>query len=329
MTPNPTRSTLHARRSTLFPFPTYGWIGLGLILCEEVAMTCNHFHAAPGFFWYELAGWATPVCWWGYILLVDAYLYRRRGESLIMNRREIFWLQCILSFSFWVWFEGYNVLMPGWQYVNLIEYKPYRFAGYIFAFATIMPGMFETTELIQFWGCCRTWKRNSETFKRQACEIADNTGPNSPAAARHSPLIPSFWLNLSIFIGALFCFVPPLLGGRYGGYLWAFVWCGWVFLLDPINYRRGGQSIFGDWAGGDFSRFGQLMIAGAICGFLWEFWNFWATTKWIYIFPWLNRLRLFEMPIAGFLGFPSFNVEYFVMFHFIALFFTKEDKLKI
>ena len=101
--------------------------------------------------------------------------------------------------------------------------------------------------------------------------------------------------------------------------------------MDPINYRRGGQSIFGDWARGDFSRFGQLMLAGAICGILWEFWNMWATTKWIYTFPfpWLRELKLFEMPLVGFLGFPAFNVEYFVMFHFIALFFTKEDKLKI
>jgi hypothetical protein len=57
----------------------------------------------------------------------------------------------------------------------------------------------------------------------------------------------------------------------------------------------------------------------------------WATTKWIYTFPfpWLRELKLFEMPLVGFLGFPAFNVEYFVMFHFIALFFTREDKLKI
>ena len=54
-----------------------------------------------------------------------------------------------------------------------------------------------------------------------------------------------------------------------------------------------------------------------------------ATTKWIYDLPFLARPKFFEMPIAGFLGFPPFNVEYFVMFHFIALFFTKEDKLRI
>lgn len=270
-------------------------------------MLLYHVGVPPQWFWFRTAGWATPICWWGYILLVDAYIYKRRGESLIMNRRQIFWAQCLFSFAFWVWFEGYNVLLDGWKYVNLIEYKPLRFAGYIIAFATIMPGMFETTELIQTWGWFRNWKRT----------------PPRPAQ------ISDFWLDCSIAAGVVFCFLPPLLGREVGSYLWAFVWCGWVFLLDPINYRRGGQSVFGDWARGDFSRFAQLMCAGLICGGLWEFWNYWATTYWVYTFPGFQFLKIFQMPVAGFLGFPPFCVEYFVLFHFIALFFTREDKLKL
>jgi hypothetical protein len=299
-------------------FPRYGWIGLALIAWEELAMVLNQFGAAPRGFWDEMAGWATPVCWWGYILAVDAYIYRRRGESLLQNRREVFWAQCIFSVAFWVMFEGYNVLMPGWRYINLIEYMPVRYLGYIIAFATIMPGMFLTTELLQTWGWCRSWKRTGHSSSQ-------------PRTVNREPrtTIPDFLLTFSIACGFLFVFIPPLLGKNDGPYLWALVWCGWVFLLDPINYRRGGQSIFGDWARGDFSRFGQLMTAGAICGLLWEFWNFWATTKWEYTFPMLHAFKIFEMPIAGFLGFPPFCVEYFVMFHFIALFFTKEDKLRI
>ena len=300
-----------APRATRHVFPHYGWIGLALIAWEEFAMLCYHLGDAPrGGFWFRMAGWATPVCWWGYILLVDAWIYRRRGESLLMNRRQIFWAQCILSVAFWVMFEGYNVLMPGWTYVELIEYLPLRYLGYIIAFATIMPGMFETVELVQTLGWCKGWKRQAASGKSQAA-------------------IPDFLLHFSIACGLLFVLVPPLLGPNDGPYLWALVWCGWVFLLDPINYRRGGQSIFGDWARGDFSRFAQLMLAGLICGVLWEFWNYWATTKWEYTFPMLRALKVFEMPIAGFLGFPPFCVEYFVMFHFLALFFTKEDKLRL
>ncbi len=308
---NPPGSAQSSVLSARSFFPRYGWIGVAVIVCEELAILFCRLGVEPRGLWYELAGWATPACWWGYILLVDAWIYRCRAQSLLQNRRPIFWMQCILSVAFWTMFEGYNVLMPAWQYEGLIPYLPLRYLGYIIAFATIMPGMFETTELVQTWGWCRNWKRND------------------PAGAARETSIPAFWLNLSTVMGLLFCVVPPLLGSTRGPYFWAFVWCGWVFLLDPINYRRGGQSIFGDWARGDFSRFAQLMIAGALCGLLWEFWNYWATTKWVYTFPMLRAMKIFEMPIAGFLGFPPFNVEYFVMFHFIALFFTRQDKLRL
>jgi hypothetical protein len=42
---------------------------------------------------------------------------------------------------------------------------------------------------------------------------------------------------------------------------------------------------------------------------LWELWNFWAQSKWVYQIPFFDRWRLFEMPLAGYLGFPPFAVE--------------------
>jgi hypothetical protein len=45
------------------------------------------------------------------------------------------------------------------------------------------------------------------------------------------------------------------------------------------------------------------------------------------VFPLGQSLKYFEMPLAGFLGFLPFALEYFTMFHFIASFFTREDKL--
>ena len=69
--------------------------------------------------------------------------------------------------------------------------------------------------------------------------------------------------------------------------------------------------------------------ASLIAGLLWELWNFWAHTKWIYTFPILRSVRLFEMPVLGFLGFPPFALEYFVMYHFIESSFTTEDTLRL
>jgi hypothetical protein len=57
-----------------------------------------------------------------------------------------------------------------------------------------------------------------------------------------------------------------------------------------------------------------------ICGFLWEFWNFWALSKWIYTVPLFEKGKGFEMPFLGFLGFPPFAVQAYVMYKFISLF---------
>src|SRR5262249_29294474 len=126
-----------------------------------------------------------------------------------------------------------------------------------------------------------------------------------------------------------FVILPPFAPENVRGYLWAFVWTGWVFLLEPFNYWRGAQSLYHDWEHGTLTRTLQLFAAGAICGLLWEFWNRWAYTKWTYIFPAGLGGRIFEMPLVGFLGFLPFALDCFVMFHFISSFFTTEDKLEL
>jgi hypothetical protein len=47
---------------------------------------------------------------------------------------------------------------------------------------------------------------------------------------------------------------------------------------------------------------------------VWEFWNYWARTKWIYTVPILPDWKIFEMPVPGYLGFPAFAVECFTMY---------------
>ena len=47
-----------------------------------------------------------------------------------------------------------------------------------------------------------------------------------------------------------------------------------------------------------------LLASGAVCGVLWEFWNYWATARWTYTVPYLGDVKLFEMPVLGYLGFP-------------------------
>ncbi len=47
-----------------------------------------------------------------------------------------------MSIPLWVVFEGYNLLIKNWYYINLPENLLVRYFGYAWAFATISPGDF-------------------------------------------------------------------------------------------------------------------------------------------------------------------------------------------
>src|SRR5712664_4388497 len=103
----------------------------------------------------QLVGhWFTPIVWTGYILFVDALVYKLKGRSLLMNDRLEFLAVAIISIAIWWLFEFYNAprfwksnLELWWHYHNLEPNLWLRRAGYDWAFATIFPAMFETAEL--------------------------------------------------------------------------------------------------------------------------------------------------------------------------------------
>src|SRR5208283_5641891 len=61
------------------------------------------------------------------------------------------------------------------------------------------------------------------------------------------------------------------------------------------------------------------------CGLLWELWNFRAGSKWIYTVPHAGFLKIFEMSLFGFLGFPPFALECYAM---SAAFFLLISKIR-
>src|SRR5207245_10691856 len=87
-----------------------------------------------------------------------------------------------------------------------------------------------------------------------------------------------------------------------------------LFLLDPINRRLDLPSFTGDLARGYRARLYSFLFSGWVCGWLWEFWNYWANAKWLYTFPMFQKWKIFEMPAPGYLGFPVFALECFAMY---------------
>ena len=77
------------------------------------------------------------------------------------------------------------------------------------------------------------------------------------------------------------------------------VWLGFIFLLDPINARLGGESLSPDLRARQYDRLINLALSGLLCGVLWEFWNYWSRAKWHYTVPIMENLKVFEMPVPG------------------------------
>jgi hypothetical protein len=235
--------------------------------------------------------WHTPIAWTGYILLADGLVWKRRGSSWLTNARAEFLFLAFVSVPLWLIFELYNKYsIHNWYYVGLPADRLLRYFGYAWSFATIWPAIFETGEVIS-------------TFRdrRAPAYRAEEPQPRHLGAAA--------WA--AVGAGALMLIVPILYPSTY---LAAPVWLGFILLLDPLNARAGDESILGDIHDRRYGRLINLLSAGLACGLIWEFWNYWSGTKWKYNVPIFPELRLFEMPIAGFGGFPPFALECFAMY---------------
>ena len=260
----------------------HGLIGLAILIVAQLLLLKK---VEP------LASWFYYFAWWPYILIADSIIYRIKGNSLLMDRRGEFMVMSLCSVVIWTFFEAVNLVMQNWYYVNVIPLVQVRWPGYFIAYATVLPGLFETTELLESLGL----------FKN----------------SRVTPRVLSIGAHLFLFILGSLCLASVFF---FPAYCFGLIWCALTFLLEPINYYGGVKSILRDWERGTLRKLYLLLTAGLVCGMLWEFWNFWATTKWIYTVPFFEELKLFEMPLLGFLGFPPFAVQCYVMYNFISLF---------
>jgi hypothetical protein len=270
------------------------FIGALIMLTSEVGMLLQ---VEP--FW----SWHTPIAWTGYILFVDAWVYRRRGNSWLRSSRAEFFFLTLVSIPLWLIFEWFNLFIRNWHYINLPENMTARYAGYAWSFATIWPAIFETSELVASF---RSGQAPSQTEMQR-----ERTG----GAISSVP-----WSVAFVALGAALLLWPIAYPSPY---LAAAVWLGFIFLLDPINDRLGGESLLGDMRRGVVARAANLAIAGLICGLVWEFWNYWARTKWVYDVPILPEWKIFEMPVLGYGGFPAFALECLTMYVTVRLIFWR------
>jgi hypothetical protein len=270
-------------------FRWYGFLGILLIILVEA----NFLLRAEPF-----ASWYFPIVWFGYILTVDAMIYKLRRDSLISARPYQFLGMVFMSVLFWWIFEFMNLGVRNWDYAGLEGLGTLKNLFGSISFSTVLPALFETVELI----------RSVHLFDRTRLHESHN--------------ISRGLLRGMILIGVA-CFFLPVLFPKYA---FPLVWLSLFFILDPINYLHRQPSITGHLKDRKLTIPLSLLLAGIILGFLWEFWNFWAVPKWTYDVPFVGFFKVFEMPILGYLGYFPFAWELYAMYWFVRSLFTQKQE---
>jgi len=230
-----------------------------------------------------------PFAWYGLILFLDGLLWWRWNEGLILKRPREFGVLLFWSAVVWFFFEAWNLRLKNWYYVGVPPDGPWPHVEAYLDFATVLPGMFLVYRLL-----CRL---------------------KIPGRVKTAFLLKPWSQKASLLIGS-FMLILPLI---FPDYFFPLVWGAFAFLLEPICARFGGRSLLADGQKGEWTTFVRLLLAGIICGSYWELCNFWSLEKWVYTVPFFSEGKLFEMPHLGFLGFPPFCVECFVMINALYL----------
>jgi hypothetical protein len=314
-----------------YKMPWFGWLGLGIMILSEILLWTGNDFIALIF---------TPVMWTGYILLIDGVIWARGHYSYLRNAKLEWPLLALFSVLIWVMFEVFNFPAQAWSYQNMPRDLLVKGLVFGWAYATIIPALLRTRSLLatfDFFNRSHPWKNFKFT---------------------------PFWRAVSFITGLALTFFPVMFPGCspnstdcLPNLLIPLVWFGFIFMIEPINYRIGAPSVFRDLeyrdkregpthdirelekrdpakrksdGKGKVSFLWQLLAAGLFCGLLWETWNIQAFLhhglNWdyhlnnIYLLPHFSPedpWRIGRMPILGFLGYPPFIWECYALWELV------------
>ncbi|MDE1825593.1 MAG: hypothetical protein KGH61_04400 [Candidatus Micrarchaeota archaeon] len=258
----------------------YGYLGLVLILLAEINFSLKVM---------PFASWYIVIVWYGFILFVDSLVYRIRGRSLISTYPKEFLLMILVSLPFWLIFELYNLFTLSWYYLNYVWYV------HLLDFTTIVPAVLETFSLLNALEIGKKFDRVRKAMHPQG--KGKLFGVNA--------------IRLLVVLGAIAAMVPFIAPGL--GFM--FIWIGLFLFLDPLSYLIGRPSVVEKVGSGTPSVLLRLFLSGIIMGLLWELWNYQAYPKWVYSFPGAaSSIKLFAMPLLGYLGYLPFALEAFLFY---------------
>jgi hypothetical protein len=282
------------------PLPVWFWLGLALTL----------------FFWWLM--WARPVAmssliyyaftplWWGFILVLDGWVYRRTaGQSLLATKQRTLWISALVSVAGWGYFEFDDYFVIGnWTYPNghMSQLSHAQIVAiFLVAYSTVWPAILEWTTLLK-------------TYPRLASRYAQGPRMQLPAGLL-------LWGGLGL-IGAMVVW-PTLL-------FWA-PWIGPMAAITGQLQRLGVWTPFTAIARGNWTPAVLVALGSLLNGFFWEMWNYGSAhpnvlsasfprtptnpNYWIYDIPYVNIIHLFsDMPLLGYIGYLPFGMLVWVVF---------------
>jgi hypothetical protein len=290
----PERATLGGEVAVKFARPRllvnrYGWrrdcgavrSSVAALLMALAVLALATVAAARGV--QPFFGWYYHWAWYPTLIALCAGYAAVTGSWPASTRLALsllFWSACL-----WFFFELVNLRLANWYYVFAAEDRPARMLGAFTAFATVLPAIYLSYRWAQRLGVARGW-----------------AGPELPLSRYPAALVGAGFALLLLALWQPHLFFPLV---------WGFL----TLVLEPWNYRRAPErSLLADLERGRYERIAQILLAGAAVGLAWEGFNSLAGARWIYTVPGLEGHKLFEMPLPGFLGFPVFALDCFVVY---------------
>ena len=268
-------------RREVYRWPGRGWVGVVLAaVCWPLNWILPGIRTAYLFF---------PL-WLGYILIIDALVWKRTGTSLWARSRKNFVLLFLISAPVWWLFELINLRTANWEYLGRELFSTLQFNLLsTISFSTVIPAVFETAELIGSF----TWIKSLASW------------PRIPAT--RALFVALFVVGLAMFAALL---VWPTI-------FYPFVWISLVLIFEPVNYWTGRPYFLKELREGDWRTVISLSLGALVCGLFWEMWNYYSFPKWVYHVPVLGFWRVFEMPLLGYGGYIPFALELYALKSFL------------
>ena len=236
------------------------------------------------------------VCWWllwtqGTFWNPLFFMGMWSGATLVMYgigergypgfRRHMALLA--LSVPLWWWFELVNARVGNWEYLGAEErYNNWQYAimGST-AFSTVIPALDAAWGLtVRGGGSVGVWVGSDRH--------------------RH-------WTQIGLGV------LCQMLVFLWPQAFYPFIWVAPFLVVDGLVAYRGGRSLVDDMMRRRWRLAMGVALGGLLCGFLWEFWNFWSTPKWVYHVPLLDFGKIFEMPVLGYGGYIPFALSIYQM----------------